>query len=75
MTIKSRSFWFHYNKPASLKAGKPQLTIHYMGACHVVDGVKIHVPIVSKNRARQPRCVMSGRCKSFNVSRRTAVVW
>ena len=57
---KKYSFFFHYNKPASLAAGCNKLTVHWRGACHLVDAVVCNVPIHSVDRARQPRCVLKG---------------
>lgn len=55
------AFWFHYNKPASAKAGCPMLTVHSVGVCHLVKGIQCSVPIETRIRKTQPRCVMAGR--------------
>lgn len=55
-----RAFWFHYNKPASARAGSPRLTVHYKGQCHVVRGVECMVPVHSRLRKSQPHVVMAG---------------
>lgn len=55
------AFWFHYNKPASAKAGCPMLTVHMMGQCVLVKGIQCSVPIETRIRKTQPRCVMAGR--------------
>jgi len=60
-----RSFWFHYNKPESRKVGKPQITVHYMGACHIVDNLKCNVPIAGKLRKTQPFWVIAGKTSSI----------
>ena len=59
--MKKYSFWFHYNKPASRAAGRNVLTIHYRGVCHLVNNIVCNVPVSSRDRARQPRCVLSGK--------------
>ena len=59
--MKKRAFFFHYNKPASLAAGANRLTVHWQGICHLVHGIKCNVPIETRNRAQQPRCVMAGK--------------
>lgn len=61
--MKTYAFNFHYNKPASLKAGKPRMSVHFRGKCHIVTDVMCLVPCWSKHRTRQPRCVMEGRAK------------
>ena len=62
------AFFFHYNKPASKSAGRPQLSVHYRDQCLIVDGVVCSVPIASRNRKTQPRCVMAGRAESVQVN-------
>lgn len=57
-----RAFWFHYNKPASRKEGKPQITIHYKSACHIVDNVVCLVHTQGRIRNKQPHWVMAGKC-------------
>lgn len=58
--IKARRFFFHYNKPASLRAGTPQLSFHTNGQCRIVDKVICKVPVESKINKKQPRVVMQG---------------
>lgn len=58
--MKKTRFYFHYNKPASKKAGAPKLSIHHKGLCYLVDSLICHVSIESKNNKRQPHCVMQG---------------
>jgi hypothetical protein len=69
-----RSFFFHYNKPASAKAGEPRLSVHWAGACHIVGAVECHVPIASRNRRTQPRCVMSGKCTEIWIQKGLAII-
>lgn len=56
-----RVFWFHYNKPESLRQKKNILTVHQSGVCHLVTGIKCNVPIETVNRKTQPRCVLRGK--------------
>lgn len=58
---KLYSFWFHYNKPESKSRGINVLTVHYKGQCILVEGIECNVPIKTKNRKDQPRCVMTGK--------------
>ena len=53
--------FYHYNKPASNAAGRPQLSIHYKKQCFIVDGIECNVPTKSKIRAKQPRVVIAGK--------------
>ena len=60
-----RAFWFHYNKPASQQKKKPQITIHYKGACHIVDNLECDVPTKGRLRNQQPRWVVAGKCENI----------
>ena len=68
-------FYFHYNKPASKKFGKPQLSIHYKKTCYIVDYIKCEVPTYSHNRNKQPHCVIKGRCTEINIKNGFAIIW
>jgi hypothetical protein len=72
--VKQKAFWFHYNKPLSLQRKKNILTIHFDGACHFVEGLDCRVPIKTRNRKVQPRCVMAGKAVSIKVENETAVI-
>ena len=65
---KAYAFFFHYNKPASLQAKRNKLTVHYRGVCHIVDGVELHgLDIKSRDRTKQPRCVLAGRAGELQI--------
>lgn len=55
-----RAFWFHYNKPASHKAGHPVMTLHHKGQCLLVRNIFCSVPVHSRERSTQPRMVIAG---------------
>ena len=65
--MKPKVFFFHYNKPASLAAGRPKLSVHFDGKCHIVDHLNCVVPIWSHHQKRQPRCIMKGKCISVSI--------
>jgi hypothetical protein len=67
-------FWFHYNKPMSKKAGKPQLTLHYNNTCYIVDSINVNVPTYSYNRSRQPHCVIKGKCNKVCIQGNKAII-
>ncbi len=58
---KARSFWLHYNKPESKKRGRNVLTVHVNKQCLLVESIDCKVPLRSKDRKAQPRCVLTGR--------------
>ena len=64
---KKYSFFFHYNKPASLAAGRNKLTVHWRGECHLVDAIKCDAAIQSVHRKTQPRCILKGIALSVNL--------
>jgi len=65
--MRQYKFFLHYNKPASLKAGKPKITIHHRGKCHILDNVIINVPACGEIRKTQPRFVIAGMCNQFDI--------
>jgi len=68
-----KAFWFHYNKPASQAAGCPILTVHYEGACHLVESIRCSAPIETRIRKMQPRCVMAGK-GTVRIEGREAII-
>jgi len=60
-------FWYHYNKPASSVAGKPQVTIHYNKKCILVDNLVCGVPTYGHIKKDQPKFVIKGKCKFIKV--------
>ena len=64
---KLYSFFFHYNKPLSKQRGKNVMSIHFRDACHFVESLNCNVPIATRNRKTQPRCVMSGKATAIEI--------
>ncbi len=69
--MSSRPFrvLYHYNKPASLSAGCPKLTVHFKGVCHIVDHIKCLIPTESHHQSHQPRCVIRGMSRDVQIVR------
>lgn len=67
-------FFFHYNKPASKKAGKPQISVHYGGGCYIVDNVDVRVKTKGRVRKRQPYFVMVGDAEHLTYHDGTLVI-
>ena len=61
------AFFFHYNKPASKKAGKPVISLHYQKQCHLVHNVVVNVPTQGKIRKTQPFFVMIGKANQIEI--------
>jgi hypothetical protein len=58
---KKKRFFFHYYKAESKKQGRNVMTMHWEGACHMVNGVKTYgADVESHDQKRQPHCIMRG---------------
>jgi len=67
-------FWFHYNKPASAAAQKPQITIHFKNKCLIVDNLSVKVPTHGHIRNEQPYFVIRGKCTDINIVNNIAYI-
>ena len=65
--MRARAFFYHMNRPATQAAGRVQISVHWAGQCHVVDGLDVQVPTASRVRREQPRFVMAGKASSLEV--------
>lgn len=71
MRAKKKRFFFHYHKAESKKRGQAMLTLHYDGACHLIDGrdFRVECPVESKvNMKRQPNLVIQGWCSEVEIT-------
>lgn len=73
--MKLYRFFFHYNKPASQKAGKPQISVHYRGTCHIVDNVSVSVTTRGKINVRQPKFVVVGEAHNLEIKHNIAYLF
>lgn len=69
-----KSFFFHYNKPASIKSGKPVISLHYDKKCHLIENIECLVPTRGRIRKDQPLFVMVGKCNSIKIKNRIAII-
>jgi hypothetical protein len=68
-TPKPKRFFYHYNKPESLKRQRNVITIHWEGACRMVNKIKtIGIDVESHDQKRQPRCIMRGFAASVIIA-------
>ncbi len=58
-------FFYHYNKPASHKAGRAVLSLHFNHTCHLVNSITCNVPTRTKERKTQPRMVVQGQANEI----------
>ena len=64
---KTKTFFYHYNKPLSRKCGYDILTVHFNNTCFPVRDIKCHVYTESRHRKTQPYCVIAGRASSVTI--------
>lgn len=67
-------FYYHYNKPASLKDKEPRLSVHFKDKCHIVKKVICGVDCESKINNRQPRVVMQGFAKNVLINNQSEAI-
>lgn len=65
---KEFAFFFHYNKPASQREGKQQISVHFMRQCHIVDNIQCEVPTRGRMKKTQPRFVMAGKAREVIIT-------
>jgi len=65
--MKTRRFFFHYNKPVSKKEGRNFLTLHYKGECHLVNRIVCDVSTESHDQKKQPHCIIRGWANDVTI--------
>lgn len=70
----SRRFFFHFNKPESLRQKKTLWSVHWKGACYIVEHIQCNVPCESKTNKRQPYAVMRGFAADVVISESRATI-
>jgi hypothetical protein len=68
------AFYFHFNKPATQRAGKVQVSLHYQGTCYILDNIECNVPVRGRVRKTQPRFVMAGKAETVKIKKGVAVI-
>lgn len=72
--MRTYSFFYHYNKPLSRQRGKPQISIHYRGACMIVDNIVLNVKTWGRLNKRQPYFVVVGKAKDITIDKNVAYI-
>ena len=62
-------FFYHYFR------GKKAMSVHFKGACHVVDDIICDVPCETKWNDRQPYLVMRGWAHEVTFKDGKAHIW
>jgi len=65
---KPRRFFYHYFK------AKKRMSIHFAGACHVVDDVVCKATCETKWRRTQPQLVMQGFARKVEIKNGVATI-
>ncbi len=68
--MKPKTFFFHYNKPASRVAKKPLMSVHFDKKCYIVDHISCRIGVDTLHRKKQPYCVMKGKCFGIKITTR-----
>ena len=68
------TFYYHYSKPASKKFKIPKLSLHFNGACHLVNSIACKVPTFTKNNKRQPLIVVKGYANKIKIVDKIAII-
>lgn len=72
--MKKYKFFYHYNKPLSQQKGCMMMSVHFRNQCHFARAIDVRVPSKSKERAKQPRCVMEGYATAVTVEGDTIII-
>lgn len=72
--MTKRIFFFHYNKPASQKAGKPIISIHYKKQCILVENIVCNVKTWGHVNNRQPKFVIKGLADDIDIKNNVAYI-
>lgn len=66
----------HYNKPASLKAGKVMWSVHFRGKCHIVPNISMFSQkiVFTKSKKTQPVAVMKGYAQYCVANKNGAIL-
>lgn len=59
-TPRPKRFFYHYHKAASRAAKRNVLTIHWQGACHMVNDIECEPSTQTHTQVRQPHCIIRG---------------
>ena len=72
--IKPKIFFYHFNKPASLKAGYPIISLHYNKTCHLIENIICNVKTYGYINKRQPRFVIKGKSNNIEIKDRIGYI-
>lgn len=61
-------FFYHYFR------GKKAMSVHFRGACYVVNDIKCDAPCETKWRKRQPYLVMQGFANNVEIKNGVAKI-
>jgi len=72
--VKPRRFFFHFNKPESLRQKKVLWSVHWDRTCYIVDKIQCNVACESKSNKRQPYAVIRGWASNVTVENGVATI-
>jgi hypothetical protein len=65
--MKTRVFFYHYNKPMSSQKGRPIISVHHNNQCMMVDNIVCNVKTWGHIRKTQPRFVVKGKASTIEI--------
>ncbi len=68
--MRKKTFFLHYNKPASRAAKKPLMSVHFDKKCYIVDHIHCNAALETSHRKKQPYCVLKGKCFGVKITTR-----
>lgn len=67
-------FFYHFNKPLTLKTGEVHWSVHFRQKCYMVKNIQCLVPTNTKTNRTQPRGVVQGFCTDVLIENGTAII-
>jgi hypothetical protein len=65
--MRKYRFFIHYNKPASIKAAQPVMTVHFRNKCYLAHSLTCMPHTQMKINKTQPHVVMQGWAREITL--------
>ena len=66
---KFKRFFYHYNKPESVRQNCNVLTLHWRDTCYLVNDIEVQAHTETHSQKHQPRCIMRGWARGVVISK------
>lgn len=68
-------FFYHFNKPMTLKKGEVIWSLHFRKKCYFVKNINCLVPTNTKINKTQPKGVVQGFCTDIKLEKDVAIIF